>query len=343
MDGVGAADGGGRRLRESEKADFPRAHQIRHGAHGLLDWHAAIHAVLVVQVDVIDAEPLERRVARLAHVVSAAVHALPAAVRAAHVAELGGEHHAITFAVDRLADQELVGVRTVHIGRIEERDAQLDGAMDGRKRLVIVAAAVEIRHPHAPEPECRNGQALRTELPLFHLAPRCKRFNSWICPAWYKSCEAIPTTVAAVFQRDCQTRRPSRAGATRAMARRSKLCSRLSSATSRFHCAAVGRGGSPGKLAPARGKATRSSLVRRRRTAFFQYAVCSTSSQMLCRPRPGRHSACRSDTPRNAPPNGVPCHDAPPNAWSKMLNSNWIRRSRAMDGLRADGAKRRRR
>jgi len=82
--------------------------------------------MLVVQVDVIHAEPLERRVARLAHVVGSAVHALPAAVGAAHVAELGGEHHAIAFALDRLADQQLVGVRAVHVGRIEEGDAQLE-------------------------------------------------------------------------------------------------------------------------------------------------------------------------------------------------------------------------
>ena len=36
----------------------------------------------------------------------------------------------------------------------------------------------------------------------------------------------------------------------------------------------------------------------RLRTAYFQYAVCSVSSQMLCRPAPGRQAACLALTPR---------------------------------------------
>ena len=54
---------------------------------------------------------------------------------------------------------------------------------------------------------------------------------------------------------------------------------------------------------------TRTSVVRRRRAAYFQYAEWTTSSQMLCRPRAGRHEACFSERPRIDPRRFVPCHD----------------------------------
>ena len=50
------------------KRTLPGRHQLGHGAHRVLDGHVGIDAVLVVQVDVVHAQPLQRRVARLPHV-----------------------------------------------------------------------------------------------------------------------------------------------------------------------------------------------------------------------------------------------------------------------------------
>jgi len=54
--------------------------------------------VLVVEVDGVDAEPLERRVARCVNVFGSAVDPDPAAVRVALVAELRREHDLVSAA-----------------------------------------------------------------------------------------------------------------------------------------------------------------------------------------------------------------------------------------------------
>ena len=72
-------------------ADLARPDQLAHRAPGVLHRHGAVHPVLVVQVDVVGAEPLQGRVTGLAHVLGPAVDG-PAAVGQPLVAELGGQH-----------------------------------------------------------------------------------------------------------------------------------------------------------------------------------------------------------------------------------------------------------
>ena len=87
-------------------------------------------------------------------------------VRVAHDAALGREHDLIAAAADGAADQLFVGVRAVHVGGVEQRDAELEGAMDGGDRLALIAWAVELAHPHAPESDRRDLQA--AELSCLH-------------------------------------------------------------------------------------------------------------------------------------------------------------------------------
>ncbi len=168
MHGVGAADRGRCRLRQAEVADFPRAHQLRHGADRLLDRDGLVDAVLVVEIDVFHAQTLERRIARLAHVLWPPVDPHPGPVRAAHVAELRGEHDAIALPLDGAPHQLLVGVGTVDVRGIEEGDAQLQGAVDGGDRFGVVAPRIEVGHPHAAEADAGDDETLSTEVALFH-------------------------------------------------------------------------------------------------------------------------------------------------------------------------------
>ena len=46
-------------------------------------------------------------------------------------AELGGDDDLVAPALERPAQQLLVGEGAVHLGRVEEGHAQLDGAVDG--------------------------------------------------------------------------------------------------------------------------------------------------------------------------------------------------------------------
>ena len=147
---------------------MPCLDELRHRADGLLDRDRLVDAVLVVEVDVVDAEPLQRGVARLAHVLRLAVDAEEAAVLAALVAELRGEHDLVAAAGDRAAHELLVGERAVHVGGVEEDDPELERPVDGGDGLVLVGGAVELGHPHAAEALGRYLEALAAECALLH-------------------------------------------------------------------------------------------------------------------------------------------------------------------------------
>ena len=133
----------------------------------------------------IDAEPLQARVARLHHVVGLAVGA-GLAVGQPDVAELGREHIFVAPALERAPDQFLVrAVRAIGVRRVDEIDAGLGRAMDGRDRLVRIRLAVDRRHAHAAEPDGRDLQ--RAKFSAFHHyvpRPRCASLRPQLLHRW---------------------------------------------------------------------------------------------------------------------------------------------------------------
>src|SRR3712207_2751554 len=125
---------------------------------GVLDRDGGVDPVLVVEVENVDAEPLQRGVTGAAHVVGPAVDAEERAVLASLVAELGGEHHLVAPAGDGLPDEPLVGERAVHVRGVEEGDAEVQRPLDGALGLRLVTGAVELAHPHAAQSLGRDGQ-----------------------------------------------------------------------------------------------------------------------------------------------------------------------------------------
>ena len=125
--------------------------------------------MLVVQVDVLDAQPVQRRVAGRADILRAAVDR-PAAVRPPLVPELGGQHHLVPAALDGPADQPLVGEGAVRVGRVEESHAQVEGAVDGGHRLLVIPRAVGLAHAHAAQTQFGHVHAL-AQRALFHQLP----------------------------------------------------------------------------------------------------------------------------------------------------------------------------
>ena len=73
-------------------------------------------------------------------------------------AELRGEHDLVAVAGDGLADELLVGAEAVHVGGVEERDAELAGPSERGDGLVAVDGAVGEAHPHAAEPLSGDGE-----------------------------------------------------------------------------------------------------------------------------------------------------------------------------------------
>src|SRR5579871_6792570 len=212
MHGVGAADRVGGGLGEAEEPHLALLHELGHGADGLLDGDVRVHAVLVVEVDVLDPEPLQGGVACLAHVLGVAADAQPLATLAANVAELGGQHHVVAAAAYRPADQALVGERAVHVGRIEERDPELECPVDRGDRLLVVGLAVELGHAHATEALHRHLASLATESARLHhscttifprFSPRSRPINA--SGAWSRP----STTVSRCWIRPSRRRRPT--------------------------------------------------------------------------------------------------------------------------------------
>src|SRR2546427_3781729 len=86
--------------------------------------------MLIVQIYVVDAQPLEGGVTGLVDVLRPPIDAQPSAVRAAHVAELRGQDHPVAAAPDRPAHELLVGERAVHVRGVEKRDTELERAVN---------------------------------------------------------------------------------------------------------------------------------------------------------------------------------------------------------------------
>ena len=69
----------------------------------------------------------------------------------------------VAAALDGAAHEPFVGEGAVHVGGIEEVEAEVERALDGGERLVVVPAGIEVRHPHAAEAERGHAQPAGTE------------------------------------------------------------------------------------------------------------------------------------------------------------------------------------
>jgi hypothetical protein len=140
--------------------------------------------VLVVEVDVVDAQPPQRALAGLAQVLGlAADAALGGIVGIAHDGELRGQEDRLAAAGDGAPDQLLVLAEAVHVGRVEERDAQLQRAVDGTDGFGVVGGAVELGHAHAAEPHFAHQRTVATKSALLHRPSDSQRRVSVSRPA----------------------------------------------------------------------------------------------------------------------------------------------------------------
>ena len=119
---------------------LPSVDQFGDGADGVLDRGVGVDAMLVVEVDPVGAEPLQRTLDSGADAGGAAVElALPATGVRDH-AELGGEHDVVASVLDGLADEFLVDVRTVDLRGVDEVHPEIQRSVDGSDRFGVVAS-----------------------------------------------------------------------------------------------------------------------------------------------------------------------------------------------------------
>ena len=163
---MGPADGPGAGLGQAVVPDLARRNELGQRPGDLLDWRFRVNPVLVVQVDVIRAKATERAFDRGADGRRARVEA-PLTTRMGDRAELRGQHHLTPAALDGTANKFLVDVRPVGLGGVDERNAQVEGAVDGADRLVVVEVRgpVEAGHRHRAEADPTDIQGSEGGVP----------------------------------------------------------------------------------------------------------------------------------------------------------------------------------
>ena len=144
---------------------FPALIRSLTGAGHVFDWDCEIDAVLIVEIDAIGPEALQRFLDDAPDALRPAVQS----VRAIDLeAELGGDRDLVADRCEGLADQFLVDVGAVDFRGVEERDASLlsvanhtDALGPVHARTVMAAAQA-----HVAEAKLRHHQT--SQFPGFH-------------------------------------------------------------------------------------------------------------------------------------------------------------------------------
>ncbi len=168
---VRPADGSGGGLGQTEMLHLSRIDEILDRACDLLDGHLRVHPVLVVEIDGVDSQSAKGTIDHQPDDVGVAGH--PSAGLAFDgidvPPELGGDHHLALERGEGLADEFLVGIGAVDLGRVEEGDAALDCGAHQRDHLVPVGClAVAAGHAHTAQPDGGDLQAVGAEGARFH-------------------------------------------------------------------------------------------------------------------------------------------------------------------------------
>src|SRR3954452_18664556 len=159
--------------------DLARGDKVANGSGDIFDRNVRINAVLVEQIDRVDAEPPKRAFDCLADLPRLTIHPTPILTggRIDVETELGGDHHSLAEWPQRLADHFLVRERPVDLRGVEKGHAALDGAADQRNALILrQLVGIAETDAHAAKAHGRNVQAAAAELSSLH------RSTSQECP-----------------------------------------------------------------------------------------------------------------------------------------------------------------
>ncbi len=159
---MGAPNGGTGRFGKPQIAHLSFLHQIRHGAHCVFDGRLGIHAMLVVKIDHIDVQPLKRSLAAGANIFGTAANSQEFSIGRPLIAELGGEHHLLAAASNRLAYQRLILTDSVHVRGVQEAHSPIERQLNGGDGFCVVGFAIKLRHAHASQTHAGNFESKRT-------------------------------------------------------------------------------------------------------------------------------------------------------------------------------------
>jgi len=154
----------------AEIADLLPADRVIKRAHRRLDWGVVVPAVNLVEVEGVHSEPVEAGVQLL-------LDGLPGetagvGVLVVHLEEhLRRNDHLLTSAFEGIAEDTLGFAQRVHVGGVEEVDAQVDGAVDDGVALLLFEhplAPLRSAEAHTPETDAANLYARVAQRRVLH-------------------------------------------------------------------------------------------------------------------------------------------------------------------------------
>ena len=128
--------------------------EVAEGPERLVEVDGGVGPVGLVQVDVVGVQPAQAVLDLLHDPPPRRTPLVGVVAHGRH--ELGGQHHAVAPPLERLADDLLGLARRVHVGRVNEVDARIEGGVDDADAVVVVAVA--------PCPEHHGSQAVPAHL-----------------------------------------------------------------------------------------------------------------------------------------------------------------------------------
>src|ERR1700730_679854 len=149
MDGMGSTNVFNARFGKTEEAHLAFTHKITNGASYILHRHGPVDPMLVEQIDVIDAEPLQRPLECDADAREAAVKDAGAATGVRDDAEFRRHNGLVPAPLEGPTEELLVGIGAVGLRSVEEVDTEFNCAVDRGDRLRLVRFAVVVAHSHA--------------------------------------------------------------------------------------------------------------------------------------------------------------------------------------------------
>ncbi len=136
--------------------DLALLDEVFDGAGDVFDGDVQVDAVLVVEIDGVDLEALQRLFGDFLDVIRMAVEGVPfaAVVGVGFPAEFCGDDDLTAEGREGFADELFIEERAVDFGGIEEGDAAIDGFVEELDHLLLVfSGAVGPAHAHAAETE----------------------------------------------------------------------------------------------------------------------------------------------------------------------------------------------
>ncbi len=142
----------------------------------VFDRHVRVQPCGPVNVDVIDAQTLQRIREKVFHRRWTRIVKRPAARGIAHRAKFHADDGRVaprrrrTF--QRFADQNFVVTRAVEIPRIQQRNARFERGVDRGDAFGAIGRTVHARHAHTAQTQRRALRAGFTQMKLLHGNPR---------------------------------------------------------------------------------------------------------------------------------------------------------------------------